>query len=351
MIRASIVGASGYAGGELLRLLVAHPQVEVAQITSETYAGQYAYFVHPNMRGQTSLKFSRLTDLGSCDLLFLGLPHSQAMDRIEGFAALAERIIDLSADFRLRNPSDYVRWYGREHPAPEWLSRFVYGLPELHREELSRSRYASGTGCNATVTVLALWPLYRRGLVDETVVEVKVGSSEGGNKSSPASHHPERAGVVRSYSPMGHRHIAELVQELGIGRDQAGVHFSVTSVGIVRGALATCHCLLTDELPERDVWRMYREDYGEEPFVRLVRGRRGIHRYPEPKIISGANFCDIGFVADSLPGTSGGRQRLVVIAAIDNLMKGAAGNAVQAMNVMLGWPERLGLEFPGLHPI
>ena len=345
MIRAAIVGASGYAGGELLRLLLAHPQVAVTQVTSETYAGQYAFFVHPNLRGHTSLRFSHLAELDSCDLLFLALPHAEAMDRIEEFAQLAERIVDLSGDFRLRNPGDYPRWYGREHPAPDWLERFVYGLPELHREQLAGARYASGTGCNATVTLLALWPLHRRGLVRETVVEVKVGSSEGGNKASPASHHPERSGVVRSYSPTGHRHIAEMVQELGLGAAQSAFHFSVTSVGIVRGALATCHCLLRQDLAERDAWGIYREDYGEEPFVRLVRARRGIHRYPEPKILSGANYCDIGFVADP------DGRRLVVIAAIDNLMKGAAGNAVQAMNVMYGWPETQGLEFPGLHPI
>ena len=345
MIRAAIVGASGYTGGELLRLLLAHPQVEVTQITSETYAGQYAYFVHPNLRRQTDLRFSRLADLASCDLLFLALPHAHAMDRIEDFASLAERIVDLSADFRLRDAADYGRWYDREHPAPTWLARFVYGLPELYREQLVGTQYASGTGCNAAVTLLALWPLYRRGLVRETVVEVKVGSSEGGHKPSPASHHPERAGVVRSYMPKGHRHIAELIQELSLDPGQPGLHFSVTSVGIVRGALATCHCLLHDDLGEREAWRIYREDYGAEPFVRLVRARRGIHRYPEPKILSGANYCDIGFVADP------GQRRLVVIAAIDNLMKGASGNGVQTMNVMYGWPETLGLEFPGLHPI
>jgi N-acetyl-gamma-glutamyl-phosphate/LysW-gamma-L-alpha-aminoadipyl-6-phosphate reductase len=344
MVRASIVGASGYAGGELLRLLLAHPEIEVAQITSETYAGQYAYFVHPNLRGHTDLRFVRLADLEPCDLLFLGLPHAEAMDRIDGLADLAGRIVDLSGDFRLRNPADYPRWYEREHPAPEWLDRFVYGLPELHRAELAGARFASGTGCNATVTILALWPLFRRGLVRETVVEVKVGSSEGGNKASPASHHPERANVVRTYAPAGHRHIAEMIQELGLDPAQPGFHFSVTSVGIVRGALATCHCLLHDDLEERDAWRLYREDYGDEPFVRLVRASRGIHRYPEPKILSGSNYCDVGFVADPHA------RRLIVIGAIDNLMKGAAGNAVQTMNVMYGWPERLGLEFAGLHP-
>jgi N-acetyl-gamma-glutamyl-phosphate/LysW-gamma-L-alpha-aminoadipyl-6-phosphate reductase len=345
MIRAAIVGASGYAGGDLLRLLLAHPQVEVTQITSETYAQQYAYFVHPNLRGHTGLRFARMADLESCDLLFLALPHGHAMERIEEFSGLAERIVDLSADFRLRDPAGYPRWYGHAHPAPDWLARFVYGVPELHREELAGARYASGVGCNAVVTLLALWPLYRRGLVRETVVEVKVGSSEGGHRPNPASHHPERAGVVRSYMPVGHRHQAELIQELNLDPEQPGLYYSVTSVGIVRGALATCHCLLHKDLDERKVWSFYREDYKDEPFVRLVRSKRGINRYPEPKILTASNHCDVGFVAEA------SQRRLVVIAAIDNLMKGAAGSAVQSMNVMYGWPETMGLEFPGLHPI
>jgi len=345
MIQAAIVGASGYAGGELLRLLLAHPQVDVTQITSETYAGQYAHFVHPNLRGHTNLRFKKLADLAKCDLLFLALPHGQAMARIDTLSALADRIVDLSADFRLRRPGDYVNWYGAEHANPEWLARFVYGLPELHRAELAGARYASGVGCNASLTLLALWPLYRRGLIRESVIEVKVGSSEGGNKPSPASHHPERAGVVRSYMPIGHRHQAELIQELELDPAQPGLHFSVTSVGIVRGALATCHCLTHEELDDREVWRIYRQDYRDEPFVRLVQARRGIHRYPEPKILTASNYCDIGFVADA------GQRRLVVISAIDNLMKGAAGSAVQSMNGMYGFPETQGLDFPGLHPI
>jgi N-acetyl-gamma-glutamyl-phosphate/LysW-gamma-L-alpha-aminoadipyl-6-phosphate reductase len=350
MMEAAIVGASGYAGGELLRLLLAHPEVEVTQITSETYRKEYAHFVHPNLRDRTGLKFRSLEELEPTDLLFLALPHGVAMQRIEEFAALAGRIVDLSADFRLREPGDYVLWYGHQHPAPHWLSgrspsSFVYGMPELYRERLAGAKYASGTGCNAIVTTLALWPLYRRGLVRETVVEVKVGSAEGGNRATPASHHPERAGVVRSYAPAGHRHIAEMIQELGLDPKEPRLHFSVTSVGIVRGALATCHCLLDEPLDERDVWRIFRGDYADEPFVRLAKSRRGIHRYPEPKILTGSNYCDVGFEADL------GNGRLVVIAAIDNLMKGAAGNAVQTMNVMYGWPETLGLEFAGLHPV
>jgi N-acetyl-gamma-glutamyl-phosphate/LysW-gamma-L-alpha-aminoadipyl-6-phosphate reductase len=345
MIKAAIAGASGYAGGELLRLLLAHARVDVTQITSETHARQYAHFVHPNLRGHTDLRFVPLSRLEKCDLLFLALPHGHAMNHMKEFTSLATRIVDLSGDFRLRTPADYPAWYGCEHPRPDLLGRFVYGLPELHRDELAGARYASGVGCNASVAILALWPLYRQGLARETVVEVKVGSSEGGHRPSPASHHPERAGVVRSYMPTGHRHIAEIIQELALDPVQPRLHFSVTSVGIVRGALATCHCLLDEEISEKRVWQLYRQDYGDEPFVRLVRARRGIHRYPEPKILTASNYCDIGFEADPA------NKRLVVIAAIDNLMKGAAGSAVHAMNIMYGWPETLGLEFPGLHPV
>ncbi len=345
MLKVSIAGASGYAGGELLRLLLFHPHVEVAQITSETYQGEYAHFVHPNLRGQTDLKFSRMADLQPCDLLFLGLPHGMAWNKIDELAGLAERIVDLSGDFRLKDPAAYQRWYDHPHPHPEWLEKFVYGLPELHRAEMTGARYVSGVGCNAAVTLLALKPLYRRGLIRESVVEVKVGSSEGGHEASPASHHPERAGVIRTYSTYGHRHIAELIQELELDPAQPKLHFSVTSVDVVRGSLATSHALLNAPLEERDLWKIYRQDYGLEPFVRLVRAKRGIHRYPEPKLLSGSNYCDIGFDMD----TAG--QRVIVISAIDNLMKGAAGSAVQAMNLMCSWPEKTGLGFPGLHPI
>ncbi|TFG70290.1 MAG: N-acetyl-gamma-glutamyl-phosphate reductase, partial [Anaerolineales bacterium] len=248
MIKAAIVGASGYAGGELLRLLIAHPEVEVTQITSETYAGEFAHFLNPNLRGSTQLKFTRLAELQPTDLMFLALPHSKAWDRIDVYAGMADRLIDLSGDFRLRDPAEYERWYEHAHPHPEWLERFVYGLPEFHREEMAGAKYVSGVGCNATVTNLALAPLYKRDLVRETVVEVKVGSSEGGHKVTPGSHHPERANVIRTFSPYGHRHIAELVQELHLNPEQPNMHFTVTSVGIVRGALATSHCLLNQDI-------------------------------------------------------------------------------------------------------
>jgi len=341
MIQASIVGGSGYAGGELLRLLLGHPQVDVRQVTSQRYAGQFIHRLHPNLRGVTRLKFCAMEDLGACDVLFLALPHGQAAAQIEQFAGLAERIVDLSADFRLRWPGQYRQWYGRPHPNPAWLKRFVYGLPELHREELRQARYVSGVGCNATAVNLALRPLAAQGLIECAVVEVKVGSSEGGNRHSLASHHPERSGCVRSFAPTGHRHQAEVRQELG----EFELHFSATAVEMVRGVLCTAHLFLNQTLDERDVWRLYRAAYSDEPFVRLVKDRRGVYRYPEPKILAGSNFCDIGFERDAHS------NRLVLISAIDNLMKGAAGSAVQAMNVMMGWPETMGLTFTGLHPV
>ncbi len=348
MLNASIVGASGYVGGELLRLLLGHPEVEVRQATSESYAGQPAHFLHPNLRGRTDLRLVRLQELEPCDVLFAALPHGQVAPRIEEFAALAERIVDLSADFRLHDPADYPLWYDWEHPAPQWLPRFVYGLPEFHREAIREARYVSGVGCNATVINLALWPLYRAGVIGKTVVEVKVGSSEGGAKPTRASHHAERSHVVRSYAPTDHRHRAELLQELTFDRRWPDIHMSVTSVELVRGALATAHCFLTEDgrrLGDKDSWRLYRQAYGDEPFIRIVKYRRGFYRYPEPKILAGSNYCDIGFVREE------GSDRLVVIAALDNLMKGAAGAAVQAMNVMCGFAETAGLEFPGLHPV
>jgi N-acetyl-gamma-glutamyl-phosphate/LysW-gamma-L-alpha-aminoadipyl-6-phosphate reductase len=319
--------------------------VTVKQATSERYAGQPVHFLHPNLRGRTALRLVRLEELERCDVLFLALPHGQVAPRIEELAASGERIVDLSADFRLHSSADYRRWYDWEHPAATWLDRFVYGLPEFHREKLRAARYASGVGCNATVINLALWPLYRAGVVGKTVVEVKVGSSEGGAQPTRASHHAERTRVVRSYAPTGHRHMAELVQELGFEGQQPDIHMSITSVELVRGALATAHCFLTDDLSEKEIWKLYREAYGSEPFIRIVKFRKGFYRYPEPKILAGSNYCDIGFAREE------GTDRLVVISALDNLMKGAAGTAVQAMNVMCGFEETAGLGFPGLHPV
>ena len=348
-ITASIVGASGYVGGELLRLLLGHPMVDVQQVTSERNAGNYVHFTHPNLRGRTKLQFVSATEIAACDLLFLGLPHGGAMERIDRFAALAPRIVDLSADFRLRNLDDYPNWYKKAHANPTWLEKFVYGLPELHRSEIANAHYVSGVGCNATATNLAIWPLFAAGdLIDldrGIICEVKVGSSEGGNSSSDSTHHPERSGVMRSFAPTGHRHTAEILQALRRAGAETHVHLSATAVDNVRGVLATAHLFAKPGVTEKDLWRAYRQTYRNEPFIRIVKESTGIYRYPEPKILAGSNYADVGFEFD--PTT----RRIVAMGAIDNLMKGAAGTAVQCMNLMLGWDETTGLGFPGLHPI
>jgi len=342
MIKVSIAGGSGYTGGELLRLLLAHPEVSVERVTSERFAGKLVHRVHPNLRKATSLKFSPMEELESVDVLFVALPHGHAMKDFDRFENLAPTLIDLSGDFRLDEAGAYRKWYGREHARPELLGDFVYGIPEVNRERLAGARRATGAGCNATATILALWPLYRRGLVERAVVEVKTGSSEAGNAASDASHHPERSGAVRSYKPTGHRHVAEMLQVLG---GEAAIHFSATSIEMVRGILATSHVFLRERITEKDVWKLYREDYGDERFIRIVKERSGIYRYPEPKLLAGTNYCDIGFELDP------DADRLVVISAIDNLMKGAAGQALQCFNVMHGFAEHTALEFTGLHPV
>lgn len=344
MIQASIIGGSGYTGGELLRLLSGHPEVEVAQVTSRRHLGEYVHQVHPNLRKRLSLKFSDPQELAPCDVLFLALPHGEAQKDIERYARLAPYLIDLSADFRLRAPEDYARWYGASHAAPDWLGKFVYGLPELHREELRSARYASGVGCNASAAILALLPLVQAGLIDpegEVIVEIKVGSSESGAEGNPGLHHPERSGVIRTFSPFGHRHTAEVIQELGL----CSISLTMTSVDLVRGALATAHARVKPGVKGKDLWRAYRSVAAENPFLRVVKESRGIYRFPEPKVLAGSNYADLGFDLDEASG------HVVSICAIDNLMKGASGSAVQCMNLMLGLDETLGLEFTGLHPI
>jgi N-acetyl-gamma-glutamyl-phosphate/LysW-gamma-L-alpha-aminoadipyl-6-phosphate reductase len=352
-LKASIIGGSGYAGGEVLRLLLDHPEVEIGQVTSESNTGHFVHALHPNLRKRTNVKFASLATLEGCDVLFVALPHGELMKRIEVLAKLAPRIVDLSADFRLRHPSDYVKWYGHEHEAPAWLAKFAYGLPEVNRAAIRATSYVSGVGCNATATNLALWPLFQADVVDRrrgVIVEVKAGSSEGGASPGASSHHPDRSHAVRSFAPTGHRHTAEVVQVLGSGADDLAVHMSVTSVELVRGVLATAHVFVKEELRAqgfelKDLWKAYRTAYGKEPFVRIVREQQGTYRYPEPKILAGTNYADVGFDYDADTG------RVVAICAIDNLMKGASGSAVQCMNLLCGLDEAAGLGFSGLHPV
>lgn len=344
MTTVSIVGGSGYGGGELLRLLLGHPNVEIKQVTSRSHLGEYVYQVHPNLRKRTQLKFSDPSQLEPVDILFLAQPHGQAQHNMEHYAVLAPKVIDLAADFRLRDADFYEQWYGEKHAAPEWLSRFVYGLPELHREEISKANYISGVGCNATASNLALLPLVKADLLDLSspiYIEIKLGSSEGGAEGNSGSLHAERANVIRTFSAFGHRHTAEVIQEMGI----MDVSLTMTAVDLVRGVLATAHAKVKPGVAAKDLWKAYRAVANENPFVRVVREQRGIYRVPEPKILAGSNYADLGFELDESNG------HIVAMCAIDNLMKGASGTAVQCMNLMMGWNEMLGLEFMGLHPI
>jgi N-acetyl-gamma-glutamyl-phosphate/LysW-gamma-L-alpha-aminoadipyl-6-phosphate reductase len=338
---AGVVGGSGFAGGELLRLLADHPEFDLSYATSRSYTRRSVGTVHPNLR-DLGLRFTDPEDLEAVDVLFTATPHGVSMERIDDFRDVADTVVDLSADFRLDEERAYEEHYDG-HDRPELLGDSEYALPELNRESLPGADLLASGGCNATATLLGLAPLYEAGVLgaeDEVVVDVKVGSSEGGAGGGAASSHPERSGVVRPYAPTGHRHEAEIEQFLG-----TGVNFTVHAVDMVRGASATCH-VLPEDLPSKgDLWSAYRERYGEEPFVEMVAGGSGVYRYPEPKAVAGTNTAEVGFERDADNG------RLVVFSAIDNMMKGAAGQAVHGANVALGFEETAGLDRRGLHPV
>lgn len=339
-IRASIVGGSGYTGGELIRILLAHRDVEIAQVSSRTYVGQPIHRTHPNLRKHIDLSYCVPEEIGACDVLFLCMPHGRAAAEIGRWRSIAPMIIDLSADFRLRDPGEYRRWYAQEHPAPDVLASAVYGLPEVSREQLPGARLISGVGCNATAMTLALLPLARAGLIARAIADVKVGSSEAGAEPSEGSHHPVRARTVRTYSASGHRHLGEVLQSLG----PMDIDATISAVEMVRGVLCTAHVQPTRPVEMKELWKLYRQAYANEPFVRLVAERGGPNQFPDPRVVVGSNHADVGFAVDERSG------RIIALCAIDNLVKGAAGSAVQSMNLALGFDEREGLSFPGLHP-
>lgn len=345
-INVSVIGASGYVGGELLRLLLKHPRVNLAQATSESNKGQFIKTVHPNLRPFVH-KFSSIDDLSECDILFLCLPHGVGVNHIDKFRSKAKKIIDLSGDFRLNDPGDYPLWYKMDHPRPELLGEKVLGLPEIYKERIKDSKFIACPGCMSTATILALYPLVKAGVIksDLIVTEAKTGSSASGNKPVKAGLHAERSGVMRSFAPTGHRHSAEIIQELNIEGKKHRINFSATAVEAVRGILSTSHLFLKDDITEIDIWEIYRAFAKDNPFIRIVKEKKGNYKYPEPKLLTGTNVCEIGFEKD--PHSN----RLVVMSAIDNLMKGAAGQAVQCMNIACGFDEDLGLEKIGLYPI
>lgn len=343
-IRVGVVGGSGYTGGELLRLLLGHPHVDVVAATSRTKTKKLVARSHPNLRARTRLKFIDPVDLPSVDVLFLALPHHAVMDSIHDYREKCKYLIDLSSDFRLSNQEDYVTYYGHEHTQPKILQEFVYGMPELYRGKLKNSTLIAVPGCTATAAILPMKPIVEALGVKTIVVDSKVGSSAAGASFSMSTHHPERSNVVRSFKPSMHRHLAEMNQELN-KEGSISVNFSPHAVEMIRGIQSTIHVFIDKDYTSQEIWQIYLNAYKNEPFIRLVKEKTGIYRFPEPKLIMGTNLCEIGFEKDEQTG------RLVVMAAIDNLMKGAAGQAVQCMNIALDIDETAGLDFIGLHPI
>ena len=347
-VKVAIIGASGYTGGELLRILATHPKAEVVAATSREYAGKPITHVHPHLRGYYKLMRFVKVDLDKfldSDLIFLSLPAKASINYVPKILESGVKVVDLSPDYRLKNPDDYKRWYGIEHPHPDLLEKAVYGLPELHREEIKKAELVASPGCNSTAAILALIPAIKDCLVDldHIAVDVKVGSSEAGRKPRAGTHHPERANVIRPYEASGHRHVAEVEQELSrLAGREVKVALVPHAVGAIRGALATAHTWLRENVDEKIILRSFISTYRGEPFIRIVRGPPV--GYPDPKYVIGSNFCDVGFAVEERI------RRAAFMAAIDNLVKGAAGQAVQSFNLMIGFDEREGLSFPPLKP-
>jgi LysW-gamma-L-alpha-aminoadipyl-6-phosphate/LysW-L-glutamyl-5-phosphate reductase len=344
----AIIGASGYTGGELLRWALMHPEIEVSQITSERFSGQAATKLNPNLRGFTQLAFVPVKELKTdIDAVFICTPHKAASPYVKQFWETGAKIIDLSADFRLKNKDTYAKYY-QEHPAPELLDKAVYGIPELHREEIKGAKLVACAGCLATSVILALAPLVKSKLIanDGIIADAKIGSAAGGASFDISTHHPERSGSVRSYKPHSHRHTAEIEQELSaIAGAPISVGLTPHGIEMVRGILSTVHARIPPETKDVDIWKAYRSFYTGSPFIRLVKDQGTLYRYPEPKPIVGTNFADIGFDVDREKG------RIIVMSAIDNLVKGSGGQALQCFNLMNGFDEKAGLFVPGFHPI
>ncbi len=350
-MRIGIIGGTGYVGGELLRLLLLHPNVEVTIVTSRQSVGEFVFHVHPNLRGLTKLKFVPLeiAELQkNCDLVFTAVPHGGSVNIVPKLLEVGLKIIDMSADFRLKNAGDYDKWYGWKHPNPEFLKEAAYGLPEFHRREIKDASLVACPGCMATATILALAPVIKANFVEENriVVDVKIGSSGGGSKPTTVSHHPERFGGVRPYKVVGHRHIAEIEQELNaLSSNKVTISFTPHAVNMVRGILSTIHTFTEKSLKNRDLWKVLRSTYESEPFIRLVKYQKGPYQLPDPKVTLGTNYCDIGFELD--PRTN----RLLLFSAIDNMIKGASGQGIQCLNIMTGVDESTGLKSTGFHPM
>jgi N-acetyl-gamma-glutamyl-phosphate reductase common form len=340
-VKVGIFGGSGYGGAELLRILLLHPQAEIVLVTANEHAGKPVTAVHRNLLGLTDLVFQRapeeLSSLPALDCLFLALPHGQAMDLATGLPEDL-RVIDLSGDFRLNDPLLFAEHYGFEHRAMAAQSGFAYGLTETERDAIRQAKRIANPGCFATATLLALAPLVANELLTgRVIVDAKTGSSGSGAKAAANTHHPQRMTSFYAYKPFTHQHVPEIEQHLnGLGNWSNELVFMTHSLPVARGIFASVYAELKDEMTDAAVRKTFADYYAGSFFVRLVDGS------PDLNWVKTTNYCDIGFAVR-------GRQ-LVVFAALDNLVKGAAGQAVQNMNLMFGIDERTGLIFTGTNP-
>lgn len=340
-IRIGIFGGSGYGGSELLRILLQHPHAELSFVTANEQVGKAVGEVHRNLFGLTRLSFTNppdnLESLTDLDCAFLALPHGQAME-IAPRLPQSVKVIDLSGDFRLRDQSEFEEHYGRAHTAMETQVDFVYGLTETNRETIRNARMISNPGCFATATLLGLAPLVANNLIaGRVVVDAKTGSSGSGAKAAANTHHPQRMNSFYAYKPFTHQHVPEISQELrNVGDWQSELVFMTHSLPVARGIFASIYVEAKQEMTEDDVRKVFTDFFSDAFFVRIVKGS------PDINWVKNTNFCDIGFATR-------GRQ-LVVFTALDNLVKGAAGQAVQNMNLMFGLDETTGLMLVGSNP-
>lgn len=349
-IRVAIAGASGYAGAELVRLAALHPGFDLAAVTSEKSAGMPVASVFPSLSGLVSLTFQALAPeaiAAQADAVFLALPHTKSLTPVAACLQTGTPVVDLSADYRLKDPAAYAQWYQTAHTHTELLKDAVYGLPELHRAAIAKAKLVASPGCYPTAALLQLAPLFAKGLVqpDSVVIDAKSGISGAGRTPALPYHFPEAHESLEPYNIGQHRHIPEIEQELAGLQSRVGNNKPVTIVftphlvPMNRGILSTAYCKLTKTMSLPDLRALYRDYYKGERFVRLREDS-----VPNPRYIRGTNYCDVGVYADPRAGW------VVTVAAVDNLVKGAAGQAIQAMNLMLGFPEETGLTAPAAYP-
>ncbi len=339
-LKIAILGATGYTGVELVRLLSGHPGVKIVYLSSDSHAGSKLSAVHPQFYGAIdhTLSGMQVENIpGDVDLVFCALPHGHSATVVAALIDRKFRVIDLSADFRLKNPRLYKEWYDLDHPCPGLLSRSIYGLPELNRQTLCDAELVANPGCYPTGTILALAPLLKNRVINPgmPIIDAKSGVSGAGRTPRQAFHYPDCTENFKAYRVASHQHTPEIEQELGImaGRDVM-VNFTPHLVPMIRGILSTVYIELQDTLTEQDVRALYADFYAKGSFVRFM--DEGL--WPETRYVRGSNYIDIALKKDCRTG------RLIIISAIDNLVKGASGQAVQNMNIMLGLPENLGLQ-------